>query len=355
MRSRIWGNYSVEQLFLVTGAAGWAGKGLVHYLYTAGCEVLPQNPRIRCLIAPGEDAAQLRKLGTRIEIVEGDLRDPATSARLCECASGAVLIHTAGVIHPRRVREFYEVNFEGTRNLLTAAVASGVRRAVVVSSNSPIGCNPFPEHVFDETSPYHPYRGYGRSKMLMEQAVHDLSGAGRIEAVIIRPPWFYGPWQPPRQTLFFTMIREGKMPIVGSGENRRSMVYIDNLSQGLARAAMHPNATGKTYWIADRRPYTMNEIIDTVARVLEDDFHLPVAKKRTRVPGLVAEIAGLADAALQGAGMYHQKIHVLSEMNKTIACSIAKAERELGYSPEIALEEGMRRSIAWCLEQGIKL
>jgi nucleoside-diphosphate-sugar epimerase len=49
-------------------------------------------------------------------------------------------------------------------------------------------------------------------------------------------------------------------------------------------------------------------------------------------------------------GIYHQKIHVLSEMNKTIACTIAKAERELGYRPEVELEEGMRRSIAWCLQ-----
>jgi nucleoside-diphosphate-sugar epimerase len=45
--------------------------------------------------------------------------------------------------------------------------------------------------------------------------------------------------------------------------------------------------------------------------------------------------------------LYEQKIHVLSEMNKTIACSVAKAQRELRYAPVIALEEGMRRSIRW--------
>ena len=54
-------------------------------------------------------------------------------------------------------------------------------------------------------------------------------------------------------------------------------------------------------------------------------------------------------------GFYHQKIHVLSEMNKTIACSIEKAQRELGYNPPVALEEGMRRSLAWCLAQGLSL
>jgi nucleoside-diphosphate-sugar epimerase len=52
-------------------------------------------------------------------------------------------------------------------------------------------------------------------------------------------------------------------------------------------------------------------------------------------------------------GLYQQKLHVLSEMNKTIACTVAKAERELGYRPEVDLAEGMRRSMAWMKERGI--
>ena len=63
----------------------------------------------------------------------------------------------------------------------------------------------------------------------------------------------------------------------------------------------------------------------------------------------------MMDTALQGLGLYHQKIHVLSEMDKTIACSVAKAEKELGYDPAIELEEGMRRSLAWCVRQGIQI
>ena len=70
---------------------------------------------------------------------------------------------------------------------------------------------------------------------------------------------------------------------------------------------------------------------------------------------VASEVATLADATLQWLGLYNQKIHVLSEMNKTIACSITKAEKELGYQPKIALEEGMRRSLAWCIEQGIRI
>ena len=82
--------------------------------------------------------------------------------------------------------------------------------------------------LFDESSPYKPYMNYGRSKKLMEDAVNAAANGGGIETVILRPCWFYGPDQPPRQTTFFTMIKDGKAPIVGDGESRRSMSYVDN-------------------------------------------------------------------------------------------------------------------------------
>lgn len=344
-------------LVLVTGAAGWLGRAVLNAL----AHGLPESPRvggpqpglrIRTLVLPGEEAA-VREVAPDAEIVTGDLREPLAGVRLCHGAAGATLLHLAGVIHPARVRDFHDVNVRGTVNVLAAAVESGVRRAVVMSSNSPLGVNPHPDHVFDEDSPYRPYMGYGRSKMHMEQHVAEFRGGGRIETVVIRAPWFYGPFQPPRQTLFFTMIREGKAPIVGGGDNLRSMSYTDNLAQGLLLAAMTREAAGRTYWIADRRPYSMNEIVDTVERLLEQEFHRPCAHERMRLPGIASEVALLADRALQAVGIYQQKIHVLSEMNKTIACSVARAERELGYAPTVELEEGMRRSLRWMEERGM--
>jgi nucleoside-diphosphate-sugar epimerase len=70
---------------------------------------------------------------------------------------------------------------------------------------------------------------------------------------------------------------------------------------------------------------------------------------------VASEVALAVDATLQRAGLYNQKIHVLSEMNKTIACSVEKARGELGYRPGVELREGMRRSIAWCIENGQEL
>jgi nucleoside-diphosphate-sugar epimerase len=93
--------------------------------------------------------------------------------------------------------------------------------------------------------------------MEMEKLVGQFYERGDIETVIIRAPWFYGPHQPPRQKFFFEMIRDGKAPVVGGGENLRSMAYTGNLAQGLLLAASRPVAAGQTYWIADERPYSM--------------------------------------------------------------------------------------------------
>jgi nucleoside-diphosphate-sugar epimerase len=187
--------------------------------------------------------------------------------------------------------------------------------------------------------------------MLMELAVKEYYQAGKIETVIIRAPWFYGPNQPPRQTLFFQMIRDGKAPIVGTGDNLRSMAYIDNLCQGLILAGLVEKANGEIYWIADKRPYSMNEVIETVKFLLDSEFNQKCAKTNLKLPGLASEIALFLDASLQTIGTYNQKIHVLSEMNKTIACSITKAQQEIGYNPKVNLEEGMRRSLKWLSQQ----
>jgi nucleoside-diphosphate-sugar epimerase len=344
-------------MVIVTGALGWLGRRLVEALVQG----LPdhdalRNPRpgirVRALVLPGQDPGVLRALSDRVEVVVGDIRVPSDCDRLCANARGAVLYHTAGIIHPGRVRDFYEVNVEGTVNVLEAAKRQGVRRAVVVSSNSPCGCNRHPDDLFDENSPYHPFRHYGRSKMLMELAALERQRRGEIEVVLIRAPWFYGINQPARQTLFFAMVRDGKAPIVGGGNNRRSMTYIDNLCQGLLLAGANAGANGRIFWIADRRPYTMNEIVDTIERLLEGEFGRPCAHKRLRLPGTASTAAGAADFLLQSVGLYNQKIHVLSEMNKTIACSVEVAVRDLGYRPAVDLEEGMRRSIRWCLDHG---
>lgn len=347
---------SPAQTFYLTGSAGWLGKRVLLAL-TKGMD-FPQKAvgqgghRVVALARNEDEAATLRALGAEPRL--GSLEDAASLAAFLKGAEGAKLLHMAGLIHPRLfTRDFARTNTQGTHNLLLAAATSGVGRMVVMSSNSPIGCNPTPSHVFTEESPYHPYMGYGRSKMRMEQDLRSTMGLPGYPAItIVRAPWFYGPGQPPRQTQFFRMVQSGKFPIMGAGLNRRSMGYVDSLAYGMLLAAATPKAAGQIYWLADAEPYTMVEIINTVKAVLHEDFGLPVAEKNLHVPSQIADVAWLADTTLQSVGLYQQKIHVLSEMNKTIACTITKAQAELGYQPLCNLREGMRRSVEWCLANG---
>ena len=337
---------------VVTGATGWLGRALVTRLVADG-----RRPHLRLLARSAAEASALREAVAGrpgVDVIVGDIAKADTAMRLLHGLGGdADVLHTAGVIHPRRVREFTEVNVNGTRHVLDAARDARVRRFVHVSSNSPFGTNPDPADTFRADEPFHPYLGYGRSKMQAELAVAEAAAAG-LDTAIVRPPWFYGPYQPPRQTTFFRLVRTGKFPVVGAGDQRRSMVFIDNLVDGIEAAELTPGARGRGYWIADARPYLVSEIVETVGRALTDEG-LEVAPPTTRVPAIAARIAETADRMLQAVGLYQQQLHVLGEMGHTIACDIDASTAEIGYVPRVELYGGMRRSIRWCLDQGIEL
>ena len=337
---------------VVTGAAGWLGSALMEAL--TGDSRWARTGTIRALVTNRAEAARLQALSPAVEPVVGDVTDADSLEPLFAGLSGAIdVIHAAGVIHPRRVVDFERINAGGTASMLDHARKYGARRFVHVSSNSPFGTNSHPGDHFRNEEPYHPYYGYGQSKMDAELAVFDAVDAG-LEAVIVRPPWFYGPHQPLRQTTFFKLVRTGRFPVIGGGDQMRSMVYVDNLVDGVVRAELVPTPAGRGWWIADARPYAVREIVDTVGRALAAEG-FDVTPNRTRLPAIASRVAEVADALIQRSGRYHQQLHVLGEMGKNIACDISVARAELGYDPEVELEEGMRRSIRWCLAQGIEL
>jgi nucleoside-diphosphate-sugar epimerase len=336
---------------VVTGASGWLGQNLVRTLAARGRE------RVRCLVPVAEEAPPLEVVSPAIETVTGDVRDPAVVDRLFEgVGAAAAVFHAAAVIHPRRsVRELFDVNVGGTQLLLDRARRASAARFIHVSSNSPFGVNPGPNDAFTQESPYNPYMGYGRSKQEAEQLVKQAHDRGDLGTVMVRAPWFYGPYQPPRQSRFFSAIRKGRFPLVGDGTQRRSMVYTDNLVQGLLLAEVSDKAPGNAYWVADAEPYELREILATVRRALAAEGLAVSGPERLPLPRVAARAAEAADALLQGRGRYSQALHVLGELNHTIACDITGAREELGYEPTVGLEEGMRASIRWCLEHGERL
>jgi nucleoside-diphosphate-sugar epimerase len=335
----------------LTGATGWLGNRVIEMLLEENDDEANRRFTLDRVVCFARDEGRLPAIAAkdpRVAVVKGDIRTQSDVERFARTSGPNVLIHSAGMIHPRWYREFGEINTVGTKTLLDVFETNGMcGRAVVVSSNSPIGVSRDPSVVFTEDSPFNPYMGYGRSKVPMEQSIAERNRRGGLDTVVIRPPWFYGTHQPPRQAEFFRLIRDGKVPIVGTGENRRSMAYLDNIYDGLVLTLTVAAASRETFWIADTRPYTMNEVMDTIESLLEHEFDTPCAHKRMRLPDTVGEIATAMDAAIQGLGAYHQKIHVLGEMNKTIACSVDKARRMLGYEPKVELREGMRRSLRW--------
>jgi len=153
----------------------------------------------------------------------------------------------------------------------------------------------------------------------------------------------------------------GRQPFPGPGlgirivgEVTHERLELLRQADAIVRAELTATPAGRGWWIADAEPYEVNDIVATVGRALEAEG-FAVAPNRARLPAIAGRVAERVDAVVQRTGRYVQPVHVLGEMDKTIACDIAAARAELGYEPTVALEDGMRQSIRWCVAQGLEL
>lgn len=335
---------SPDRPAIVTGASGWLGTNLVRAL-------VAQSRPVRALVQHSDEGSRLEVIGPEISTVVGDVRDPAALDALFGDVSDPTVFHVAAVIHPASVREFFDINVGGTELVVDQTRRSGAERMVHVSSNSPFGANARPTERFVEDSPFNPYMGYGESKLEAEHIVRRGHDRGDIDAVIVRAPWFYGPYQPARQSQWFRTLRRGRFPLIGDGTQQRSMVFTQHLVQGLLRAEATPEASGRAYWIADAEPYELRTVLATVREALAAEG-LAVSGGQPRLPRVVGVVAAKADGVLQARGKYIQALHVVGELKDTIACDITRARTELGYDPHTSLLDGMRASIRYCLDHG---
>lgn len=337
------------RLALVTGYPGWLTEHLLHALDddrlgdvagAAGAGDL-SAVRWRALVAPG--AAPATPAAGIEDVVEGDIRDP-------DAVRGAMdgvdlVLHAAGIIHPRRIRELYEINRDGCRNIARAAVDAGVRRLVFVSSNAAAGFAT-PGRPMSEDDEPRPLSHYGRSKLAGEQALWEVLEGSSTEGVVLRPTTFYGPGFPRRQLRAYRMARSGRPLVIGSGRNRVSMIYIDDLVDALRRALWVPGAAAHTCFVADAASYEWQEVFAAMAGAQG------VSTRPRRLPGVVASLCGATDRVLSGLGRYSMMVHVAGEATRHMDCRIDRAREVLGFEPTVGLYEGVRRAVTWARDEG---
>lgn len=330
-------------MILVTGANGWLGYNLISLISNKETEKWGlKNDKIIAFVERGTNKNNLLKF-KNVKIIEGNLSDKKDLHLFLSYSNHSILIHTTGIIHPSLTKTFFEINYKITKNLINLLNNYSIKKTIILSSNSVNGFNKNNRLAFDEKSKYNPYLKYGKSKYLMEKEV--IKSMKENNITIIRCPWFYGKYQPKRQKLMLQMIKKNRFPIIGDGNNLRSMVYLNNLVQGVALASSKEISRSKIYWIADADPYSMNYLVNTIKKIYKENYNFKITDKNIYLPNIISYIARKLDFIFQFFGFYNSRIHVLGELNMNIFCNIDRAIKELDYKPEYSLYEGMKESI----------
>ena len=320
---------------LVTGASGFIGKHLVGSLVEQGRDV-------RCLVRKTSNTQYLDNLG--VELFYGDLIDKDSLKNIVKDVN--IVYHLAGQIHSKYNRDFFLVNFDGTRNLVEECLPEKIERFVFLSSIAAVGPNQNRDVLLNEQSPCSPISPYGMSKLKSEQFLVQTFKKSGFPAIIIRAPMVYGSVeQSDVITKIIFLIRKGHVFIVGDGKNLRSICYIDNLIQGLMAAERSNNSVGEVYFISDESVYTYNEIFQKIAGQYETTL------KEIHLPRWLGEICGLAFKALSVMGLYSLPLYATWNMVLDVACDIKKAKETLNYKAQIKTEEGIERIVKYFMRE----
>lgn len=320
---------------LVTGATGFTGRALARRLLADGHAVtLPVRRPEAC-----EDLAALGA-----EVVRADLRD--RDALFAAARGAGVVYHVAALYRTAGVPDsaYRDVNVEGTRHLLEAAVAAGVPRFVHCST---IGVHGSVEHPpADETAPLKPGDIYQVTKLEAERLALSFAREGRLAVSVVRPAGIYGPGDL-RFLKMFRMIQQRRMLVLGSGRPCLHLVYVDDLVDGFLLAATRPEAVGEAFIIGGETYLPLNDLFALVAG------KLGVPPPRLHFPIWPVWLLGAAvEAVCVPFGveppLYRRRVDFF---RKSRAFSIGKARRLLGYSPRVGLSEGFDRTIAWYRQQ----
>jgi dihydroflavonol-4-reductase len=322
---------------LVTGANGFIGSHLTHFL-------IAQGEKVRVLVRPQSDVRQLKALA--VEFAYADLREAASLPPALKGVQRVYHVAADYRLWAKDPREIYESNVTGTRHLLTAARQAGIERFIYTSSVGTL-VPPHPRQLPDEQTHLRledMIGHYKRSKFLAEQEALDAARQGQ-PVVIVNPTTPVGPgdWKPTPTGRIILDFLNGQMPAyVDTGLN---FVAVEDVAKGHWLAAELGKA-GERYILGDRN-LTLKQLLEILSSL--SGRSMP----RLRLPHAVPFLASLADSLaarllgrppripLEGVRLARHKMFVDS----------TKARRELGFQPG-PLEAALDRSIRWYSENG---
>lgn len=315
---------------LITGATGFTGMSLALKFAAVGYPV-------RALVRDRTRAAALEAAG--VTLAQGDVRD-AASVRAAVSGVDTVY-HLAAVFRTagHADSEYRLVHVDGTRHLVEASAAAGVRRFVhcstvgvhgSVDSNAPA----------TEEAPFRPGDIYQQTKLEGEQMAVETASRVGLPLTVVRPGPIYGPGDR-RFLKMIGGIARRRFLLLGDGSPRFQMVYVDDLTEGFRLAGEVPSAVGRTYIITGNEAPTLNELVNkiaTIAEVRPPPFRLPVWP--FFLAGAVCE--AICIPLRIEPPIYRRRVKFFTS-NRWFDTS--KARRELGFVSRVPLGEGIRRTL----------
>ncbi len=310
---------------LVTGATGFIGSHLTEALIKKGYEVT-------CLSRKTSRLGWIEHL--KLDYICCDLAEIESCAE--KLRGFDYVFHVAGLTKATDEKDFFYANAECTSGLLKVIAENtpGLKRFIYISSLAAVGPSLDGDPV-DETSLPRPVSAYGKSKLKAEEAVKSYRDS--ILSTIIRPPAVFGP----RDTDFlvmFRMIRKGIFPYWGKCSY--SMLYIEDLVQGIILAAENSTAAGKTFFLAHNMVYSNEDIAREISEALR------VKPVRIRLPRSLFPILGFIGQKFDKKGIINRdRLIDFGFTNWT--CRTDMAEKELGFTAKTELREGIKWTADW--------
>jgi nucleoside-diphosphate-sugar epimerase len=321
---------------LVTGATGFLGGALARRSKSRGDEVtaLGRNPAL---------LADLERAG--LGALRVDLTDAAAVRAACQ--GQALVFHCAALSSAwGPAHEFYRSNVVATQNVIAGCEAASVRRLVHVSTPSIYFRYETRLNVREDAPlPSRPANEYARTKLLAEAEIDNAFARG-LPVITLRPRAIFGEGDNAILPRLIERLRQGRLRIIGDGENITDLTYVENVVDALLLAAESPSSTlGKKYNLTNGEPLPLWPLIEKLCAAL--GFEYP----RRRIPyPLALSLAGILEDVCQLLPGQPEPLltrYMVGVLAKSTTLDIGAARRELGYQPRISVTEGFERYVSW--------